>query len=188
VAIGLASIAIVIVGGPDAAFWSGMAHMLIMPLQIVNGRLTASRLWTSAPPVDVRPMADGRHVDPAVRVVDPVHDPVVPPVGAVPAFELEAEGPPHPAWVGGQRAVDELDDRRGGLLRQAAQGPPWPGPSNGSRTAIRPRRSPLDLGQRLLLRQSRGPAAATSASASAMAATSPGSLFVPDPQPGILPA
>jgi len=42
--IGLASIAIVTVGGPDAAFWSGMAYMLIMPLQIVNGRIMGGRI------------------------------------------------------------------------------------------------------------------------------------------------
>jgi hypothetical protein len=44
VAIGLTSIAIVAVGGPDAAFWSGMAYMLIMPLQVVNGRLMGGRI------------------------------------------------------------------------------------------------------------------------------------------------
>ena len=32
------------VGGPDAAFWSGMAYMLIMPLQVVNGRLMGGRI------------------------------------------------------------------------------------------------------------------------------------------------
>ena len=41
---GLASIAIVTVGGPDAAFWSGMTYMLIMPLQIVNGRMMGGRI------------------------------------------------------------------------------------------------------------------------------------------------
>jgi len=44
VAIGLTSIAIVSVGGPDAAFWSGMAYVLIMPLQIVNGRMMGGRI------------------------------------------------------------------------------------------------------------------------------------------------
>jgi uncharacterized membrane protein len=44
VAIGLTSIAIVAVGGPDAAFWSGMAYMLIMPLQVVNGRIMGGRI------------------------------------------------------------------------------------------------------------------------------------------------
>jgi len=44
VAIGLTSIAIVAVGGPDAAFWSGMAYVLIMPLQIVNGRMMGGRI------------------------------------------------------------------------------------------------------------------------------------------------
>lgn len=52
VAIGLTSIAIVAVGGPDAAFWSGMAYVLIMPLQIVNGRMMGGRIrQTSATPV-----------------------------------------------------------------------------------------------------------------------------------------
>ena len=41
---GLTSIAIVAVGGPDAAFWSGMAYVLIMPLQIVNGRMMGGRI------------------------------------------------------------------------------------------------------------------------------------------------
>jgi hypothetical protein len=53
VLVGLASIAIVTVGGPDAAFWSGMAYMLIMPLQTVNGRLMRTRIRraeTSSPP------------------------------------------------------------------------------------------------------------------------------------------
>ena len=54
VAIGLTSIAIVAVGGPDAAFWSGMAYVLIMPLQIVNGRMMGGRIrQTSA--TSVRP-------------------------------------------------------------------------------------------------------------------------------------
>jgi hypothetical protein len=53
VLVGLASIAIVTVGGPDTAFWSGMAYMLIMPLQTVNGRLMRTRIRraeTPAPP------------------------------------------------------------------------------------------------------------------------------------------
>jgi hypothetical protein len=45
VLVGLASIVIVTVGGPDAAFWSGMAYMLIMPLQTVNGRLMRTRIY-----------------------------------------------------------------------------------------------------------------------------------------------
>ena len=48
VAVGLASIAIVLVGGPDAAFWSGMTYMLIMPLQIVNGRVMGARIRRAA--------------------------------------------------------------------------------------------------------------------------------------------
>ena len=46
--VGLASIAIVTVGGPDAAFWSGMAYMLIMPAQTVNGRLMRTRIRQAA--------------------------------------------------------------------------------------------------------------------------------------------
>jgi uncharacterized membrane protein len=46
--VGLASIAIVTVGGPDAAFWSGMAYMLIMPVQTVNGRLMRTRIRQAA--------------------------------------------------------------------------------------------------------------------------------------------
>jgi hypothetical protein len=45
---GLASIAIVTIGGPDAAFWSGMACMLIMPVQVVNGRLMRTRIRQAA--------------------------------------------------------------------------------------------------------------------------------------------
>jgi hypothetical protein len=48
VAVGLTSIAIVTVGGPDAAFWSGMAYALIMPLQIVNGRVMGARIRRAA--------------------------------------------------------------------------------------------------------------------------------------------
>jgi hypothetical protein len=48
VLVGLASIVIVTVGGPDAAFWSGMAYMLIMPLQTVNGRLMRTRIRRAA--------------------------------------------------------------------------------------------------------------------------------------------
>ena len=47
-AVGLASIAIVLVGGPDAAFWSGMSYMLIMPFQIVNGRVMGARIRRAA--------------------------------------------------------------------------------------------------------------------------------------------
>jgi hypothetical protein len=48
VVIGLVSIAIVAVGGPDAAFWSGMAYMLIMPVQTLNGRLMRTRIRQAA--------------------------------------------------------------------------------------------------------------------------------------------
>jgi hypothetical protein len=49
VLIGLASVAIVTVGGPEAALWSGMTHMLIMPLQTINGRLMRTRIRQAAP-------------------------------------------------------------------------------------------------------------------------------------------
>jgi hypothetical protein len=38
----------VTVGSPDAAFWSGMAYTLIMPLQIVNGRVMGARIRRAA--------------------------------------------------------------------------------------------------------------------------------------------
>ena len=41
---GLVSIAIVEVGGPDAALWSGMTYMLIAPLQMLNGRVMGGRI------------------------------------------------------------------------------------------------------------------------------------------------
>jgi hypothetical protein len=44
VLVGLASITIVTVGGPDAAGWSGMAYMLIWPLQVLNGRIMRPRI------------------------------------------------------------------------------------------------------------------------------------------------
>jgi hypothetical protein len=47
-AVGLASIVIVTVGGADAAFLSGMTYMLIMPLQIVNGRIMGARIRRAA--------------------------------------------------------------------------------------------------------------------------------------------
>ena len=34
--------------GPDAAFWSGMTYMLIMPFQIVNGRVMGARIRHAA--------------------------------------------------------------------------------------------------------------------------------------------
>jgi hypothetical protein len=49
VAIGLASIAIVTIGGPGAAFWSGMTYMLIVPLQILNGRVMGARIRRAIP-------------------------------------------------------------------------------------------------------------------------------------------
>jgi hypothetical protein len=48
VSVGLASIAIVTIGGPDAAFWSGMAYMLVMPVQVLNGRLMGTRIRQAA--------------------------------------------------------------------------------------------------------------------------------------------
>jgi len=44
VLVGLASIAIVTIGSPDAAGWSGMAYMLIWPLQVLNGRIMGPRI------------------------------------------------------------------------------------------------------------------------------------------------
>ena len=35
---------IVGVGGPGAAFWSGMTYMLIAPLQVLNGRVMGGRI------------------------------------------------------------------------------------------------------------------------------------------------
>jgi hypothetical protein len=46
--IGLASILIVVIGGPDAAFLSGMTYMLIMPLQFLNGRVMGARIRRAA--------------------------------------------------------------------------------------------------------------------------------------------
>jgi hypothetical protein len=44
----VASILIVVIGGPDAAFWSGMTYMLIMPLQFLNGRVMGARIRRAA--------------------------------------------------------------------------------------------------------------------------------------------
>ena len=46
--VGLTSIAIVTVGGPDAAALSGMAYMLIWPLQVLNGRIMRPRIRQAA--------------------------------------------------------------------------------------------------------------------------------------------
>ena len=46
--VGLTSIAIVTVGGPEAAFWSGMSYLLILPVQSVNGRLMGARIRRAA--------------------------------------------------------------------------------------------------------------------------------------------
>jgi hypothetical protein len=46
--VGLASILIVVIGGPDAAFWSGMTYVLIMPLQFLNGRVMGARIRHAA--------------------------------------------------------------------------------------------------------------------------------------------
>jgi hypothetical protein len=51
--LGLVSIAIVEVGGPDAALWPGMTYMLIAPLQMLNGRVMGGRIrqaTTTSPP------------------------------------------------------------------------------------------------------------------------------------------
>jgi hypothetical protein len=48
--VGLASIVIVTIGGPDASFWSGTAYMLIWPLQYFNGRIMGTRIRQVADP------------------------------------------------------------------------------------------------------------------------------------------
>jgi uncharacterized membrane protein len=50
VLVGLASIIIVVIGGPDAVFWSGISYMLIWPLQLLNGRLMGARIRRVADP------------------------------------------------------------------------------------------------------------------------------------------
>ena len=45
---GLVSIALVAVGGPGAAFWSGMTYMLIAPLQVLNGRVMGGCIGQAA--------------------------------------------------------------------------------------------------------------------------------------------
>jgi hypothetical protein len=44
-------------------------------------------------------MVDGQDVDTPAWLVDAVHDPVVPSMGAVPTFELEPERPPDPVGL-----------------------------------------------------------------------------------------
>ena len=41
--VGLASIAIAVLGGQEATSWAGFAYLLLFPLQIMNGRLMDSR-------------------------------------------------------------------------------------------------------------------------------------------------
>jgi hypothetical protein len=184
--VGLASIAIVTIGGPDASFWSGMAYMLIWHADLASpgpqrphhghphppGRRPAAL----GAPIDVGPMTDRQDQDPPATLIDAVHHPVVAAVGAVGAFELEPERPPHPGRVGGQGAVDELDGGGGRLLGQAAQGTPgrcrpvdlerFAGPA-GHRSVSA---SASCIDSRTVL------PSATSASASRMAAVSSGSL------------
>jgi hypothetical protein len=62
-------------------------------------------------------MTDDLDEDPAVPVVDAVHDSVVTPVRAVPPLELEPKRSADPVRVGGQHAVDELDRSSRDLLR-----------------------------------------------------------------------
>jgi hypothetical protein len=42
-AVGLASVAVAVIGGQEVAGWAGMVYALIFPLQIINGRLMDSR-------------------------------------------------------------------------------------------------------------------------------------------------
>jgi uncharacterized membrane protein len=43
VSVGLASVAIAVLGGVEAASWAGLAYLLIFPLQTINGRAMNSR-------------------------------------------------------------------------------------------------------------------------------------------------
>ena len=43
IAVGLLSMAIAVLGGIDAVAWAGYAHLLLFPLQTINGRVMASR-------------------------------------------------------------------------------------------------------------------------------------------------
>jgi uncharacterized membrane protein len=55
--VGVASILIVVIGGPDAAFWSGMTYMLVMPLQFLNGRVMGVRIRRAATTLAQEPSA-----------------------------------------------------------------------------------------------------------------------------------
>lgn len=55
----------------------------------------------------------------AALVVDLVHDPVVPPMGAVQPFQLKAQWSSNPPRVLCESAIDELNGREGNLLREA---------------------------------------------------------------------
>lgn len=49
-AVGFISVAVAVFGGRDAAFWAGLAYLLLFPLQAANGYLMRSRRKTSTPP------------------------------------------------------------------------------------------------------------------------------------------
>jgi hypothetical protein len=42
-AVGLASVAVAVIGGEEAVGWAGMVYVLIFPLQVINGRLMDAR-------------------------------------------------------------------------------------------------------------------------------------------------
>jgi hypothetical protein len=63
--------------------------------------------------VNVGAMVDGRDDDATPLVVDPIDDAEVASAGCVVTGEFQAQLPADPPQVGGQTAVDELDDRIG---------------------------------------------------------------------------
>jgi hypothetical protein len=69
-------------------------------------------------------MTDHLDIRPPMPVVDAIHDPVVTPVGAVPAFQLEPERSTDPVWFSGRRTIDELDRSSRNLLWKTLQGSP----------------------------------------------------------------
>ena len=78
--------------------------------------------WTPLSPwlVGVRSVFDGNNLDAMVVHVDAVDHAVVASSGNVQACELQVQMFTDAMRVGRQRAVEELDDRRGDFLRQAA--------------------------------------------------------------------
>ncbi|MBA2345625.1 MAG: hypothetical protein H0V83_11150 [Rubrobacter sp.] len=43
VAVGIISISLALIGGPDGSSWAGLAYLLIFPLQTANGYLMNAR-------------------------------------------------------------------------------------------------------------------------------------------------